>query len=180
MIRSLRATAGYAANLPALKNRTFEFEAGLTVLFGQNASGKSTILKLLAAYSGCQRPGWTTYSEDYHPHKPYSVPRQARAPFPERFAESVLGGVRAEVQWDGTSTYYSTGLPARGQPSFEEALERGGDEADDYMRRIMAPGSSGQEQIHWITQRLEQTPRIIDMEPGYSDSCRVAMGALRG
>ena len=156
MIRSLRATAGYAAALPALKDRTFEFEAGLTVLFGQNASGKSTMLKLMAGYSGCQRPGWTTYSEDYEPFKKYCHPREPNPPFPERFAV-YLGGLRAEVQWDGTPTYYSRGLPSQGQASFDEALERGGDEADDYMRRMMSPGSSGQEQILWVNDRLEQT-----------------------
>ena len=156
MIHSMRATAGYAASLPALKDCTFEFEDGLTVLFGPNACGKSTMLKLLAAYSGCQRPGWTTYSEDYRPMKPYVHPQVPNPPYPERFTAYGMGGLRAEVQWDGTPTYYSSGLPSKGQASFEEAMERGGDEADDYMRRTLSTGSSGQEQIRWVNDRLEQ------------------------
>lgn len=157
MIRSLRVTAGYAAKLSALQERTFEFQEGLTALFGANASGKSTMLRVMGAYSGCEGPGWTTYSEEYERERRFSFPREKTPPFPERFAEGILGDLRAEVAWDGTPTYYSVGLPAKGQRAFEEALGRGGDDADDYMRSIMAPGSSGQAQVHWLNERLERT-----------------------
>ena len=146
MIRSFRATAGYAANLEALKDRTFVFaEEGLTVLFGQNGSGKSTVLGLMAAYSACAAPGWSTFSGDYMP-----MGGLRNHPYPERFGTNC----RADVAWDGTPTYYSIGTPGHGQAAFHDALERGGEDADDHIRRIFRPGSSGEEGVHWL-YRLE-------------------------
>jgi len=156
MIRRVRVTAGYPTKLAALGERTFEFAEGLTVLFGQNASGKSTLLRIMAAYSGCARPGWTTFSEEYNPRRQFRWPPEYKPPFPERFADGTLGDVRADVDWDGTPTYFWKGLPGGNQGAFDEALERGGGEADDYMRRMLGTGSSGQPQIHWINERLEQ------------------------
>ena len=170
----MRATAGYAASLPALKERAFDFGSGLTILFGQNGSGKSTILKLMAAYSACAQPGWSGYFDEYRrldfggTHAP---------PYPRRFARGGrLGGAEAEVEWDGTPTYYSLGLPGMGQASFEAALERGHDETFDYLRRMMKPGSAGEEVAVWL-RRLEalvSKPPSLARDatfhiPGYGD-----------
>lgn len=155
----MRATAGYAATIPALKERTFEFDTGVTVLFGQNGSGKSTILKLMAAYSACAQPGWSTFSSDYMRN---GFDGKSAPPYPQRLARGGrLAGSEATVDWDGTPTYYSVGLSALGQESFNDAMERGGDEADAFMRRAMRPASAGEEVIHW----LDRTNRLIGQPP---------------
>ncbi len=156
MLKSLLATSGYAAELPALKGRRFEFPEGLVVLFGQNASGKSTLLNLLAGYSGCAQQGWTTFAPEYIP--PY---KKGPATFPKAFRTK---GCEAEVEWDGTATYYTCGpTSTRSQVDFAEALETGGDEADDFLKRILVKVSSGQDQIGWLNnleKRLATVPNL--------------------
>ncbi len=160
MIRSVRATAGYAAQLASLKDRVFDFGPGLTMLFGPNGSGKSTLLKLMAAYSACAQPGWSTYTSEY---QSVGYDRKKREDFPQRFARGGrLAGSKADVDWDGTPTFYSLGLPGMGQVAFEDAMERGGDEADDYLRRLLRPGSAGEEAI----QSLHHLPHRHTAEPG--------------
>lgn len=154
MLSSVRAIGGYAAQLPALKGKTFTFNSGpgLTVLFGQNGSGKSTLLRLLATYSGSQRGGWSMFADNN-----FDGDKQ---PYPARFGKKE---VEAEVTWDGTPTFYASGPPGRTQAAFEDALELGGEVADDYFRKLFAPGSSGQEQIHWFNKleaNLANPPEI--------------------
>ncbi len=52
MFTTIKVTDGFAAELPALKDREIKFEPGLNVLFGKNGSGKSVLLSLLGSYAG--------------------------------------------------------------------------------------------------------------------------------
>jgi hypothetical protein len=82
------------------------------------------------------------------------------APFPHRLATR---GNQAEVAWDGTPSFYSTG-PESGQSGFNNALEDGGEDADNYLRSLLAPGSAGQGQIQWLNQmekKLSAPPDLL-------------------
>lgn len=99
MIKSLKALSGFAANLPALKDRTFEFTPGLNILFGQNGSGKSTVIRIAGAYSGTTA-GWSKY---YRPD--IALGDEKKAGYPERMAKESPGGCKAAVDWDGSPSF---------------------------------------------------------------------------
>lgn len=166
MITSCLATAGYVAKLPALKDRTFEFGSGLTILFGQNASGKSSLLKLLATYSGCLHPGWTTFSDHYFADRLL----EKTPDYPHRLAARGKNKALADVAWDGTPSFYSTGPAAMGQASFEDALEAGGDDADMFFGRMFGAPSAGQDQLVWLRameKKLRTPPDYLKPSPTF-------------
>jgi hypothetical protein len=105
MITTIHITGGYAAKLPALK-KSFQFNPGLTVLFGPNGCGKTTLLRILAAYSGCPTAGgWST------PVTPLEYPGpfgDKPPPYPKRFTGRTPRGCAAEVDWDGTATFFTS------------------------------------------------------------------------
>ena len=101
MIKSLRIIDGFAKDLPGLFERDFSFAPGLTILWGENASGKSTILKILAAYCGIENGGWS----DYHDPLKFSFGSKDK-PFPERFCGIAPGKCKAEVDWDGSPSFF--------------------------------------------------------------------------
>lgn len=105
MINSILVNSGYASELPALKNRTISFTKGLNFLFGPNACGKSSVLKILAGYTGSSEGGWSFKS-----NKEYSESIQtdnyAKKEF--EFPEDILANkCKAIVDWDGSPTYFS-------------------------------------------------------------------------
>ncbi|MBN2576864.1 MAG: AAA family ATPase [Deltaproteobacteria bacterium] len=59
MISSVVFTSGYPTRLRGIGRRRLAFNDRINVLFGPNGSGKTTILKTLAAASGCGRGGWS-------------------------------------------------------------------------------------------------------------------------
>jgi hypothetical protein len=59
MISSLAFTSGYPTRIKGIGRRRLTFSDRINVIFGPNGSGKTTILKSLAAASGCGRGGWS-------------------------------------------------------------------------------------------------------------------------
>jgi len=108
VFKSFRATSGFAAELPCLKDRTFEFSPDkINVLFGQNGCGKTTILKMLGAYTGLDHSqrrasggGWS--------EPPRIVSFNDALAFPKAFEELTPGKATAEVDWDGVPAFYNS------------------------------------------------------------------------
>lgn len=99
MITHFLARSGYAADLPCLKGRRFEFGPGLNVLYGPNGSGKSTILNVIAGHCGVKNGGWSRF-----PEPRWSGKTGDR--FPASLVEQyVPGKCEADVGWDGTPTF---------------------------------------------------------------------------
>jgi len=168
MISSCIATGGYAAELPALKGRRFELGPGLTVLFGHNGSGKSTILKMIAAGSSIATTGWTRFSSSFVGES---------EPFPDRFRKGMRHAPIGDVDWDGTPTFLSEGPPVRSQATFDIAVETSAEETAAFL--FGGKVSSGQEQILWL-EKMEKTlgspPDVITPNerlhvPGYGWIC---------
>lgn len=71
MIRSVQFFDGYPADLPGIGTQRIEFCDRVNILFGPNGSGKTTILKTLAAASGCGSGGWS--EQNILPSLPYTA-----------------------------------------------------------------------------------------------------------
>ncbi len=161
MITSVRATAGYPTKLAALQDKTFTFGPGLTVLFGPNACGKSTLLKLCATYSSCGEDGWSAFSADYVRAK---KKEQDGWEFPRRFALLRRGVAEADVVWDGTPTYIESGTRPHEQEAFERALATE-DGMGEYMADNFSPRSAGQKSMVLLSRlrrRLDSPPNLLD------------------
>lgn len=106
MIASVEMKAGFAAELPNLKGRKFEFTPKCNILFGQNGSGKTTIMKVAAGYTGIETKakqdggGWSK--------PPRIMSFGKKVEFPASFVETTIGGVTADVVWDGMPCFYNS------------------------------------------------------------------------
>jgi predicted ATPase len=59
MISSLQFISGYPVSLQAISNKKHVFNDRITVLFGPNGSGKTTMLRAMADAAGCCGGGWS-------------------------------------------------------------------------------------------------------------------------
>jgi energy-coupling factor transporter ATP-binding protein EcfA2 len=85
-----------------LLNRKFEFEAGkINVIFGPNASGKTTMIKAIAGNAGC-KDGYPTLLE------PLSIRSFYEETSQENFRKTLNKMMKnsAIIEWDGVPVYY--------------------------------------------------------------------------
>ena len=85
-----------------LLGRKFEFEAGkINVIFGPNASGKTTILRAIAGNAGCD-DGYPTLMGplDIHDFDEEASPESFRKALNKKMRNS------ANIEWDGVPIYY--------------------------------------------------------------------------
>ena len=85
-----------------LLNRKFEFETGkINIIFGPNASGKTTIIKAIAGNAGCQ-DGYPTLLG------PLDIRSFDEETTQENFRKSLDRRMRnsANIEWDGVPVYY--------------------------------------------------------------------------
>ena len=85
-----------------LLNRKFEFEEGkINIIFGPNASGKTTILKAIAGNAGCDDGYPTMLSPlDIHDFGKDATKESFRDALNKKMKNS------AEIEWDGVPIYY--------------------------------------------------------------------------
>jgi predicted ATPase len=99
MISKTKVLTGWPSELDALKGKTFKFGRGASVLFGPNGCGKTTLLKIIAAGSGCSTVdgGWSGPADPF---------RFRKSGYPGALSlEAAKGPVNAKVEWDGTASF---------------------------------------------------------------------------
>lgn len=172
MITTSRIISGWPSELPALKGKTFEFSPKLTVLFGPNGCGKTTLLQATAGFTGCpDHGGWSAFvspmddrvkREKPDPREPW---RTGIYEYPERFRNRTPGGASVELGWDGVPAFLH--LPAKSDTTqpfyFEQPHDLLGDGFGlfDEQRRGSRRASSGQLRA----MRLEQLFSAVQKPP---------------
>lgn len=96
-----------------LMNRKFEFLSDkINLIFGPNASGKSTIIKTIASYalcgSGMYFDGFTNAQKLHPADYPFSFSDLGDKYSQEKLYELIIkqAGNKAKIDWDGNPVYY--------------------------------------------------------------------------
>ena len=157
MIKEVKVTSGFAANLPCLKDK-IEFKPGLNVLFGPNGCGKSTTLKIMGAYCGIKGGGWSRFPD------PLDLKRGVgesikKTKLPDAFKGLSPAGCEAKVIWDGTPSFLNhSGNDNPMATVFFESADESPDGMTDMHEQIglmMGKPSEGQLRIHKLRKVLE-------------------------
>lgn len=143
MIKGVKLHNGFITELPAFKhNRVLEFSDNLNVLFGSNGCGKSSLLKILKAYSGIEKGGWSRISSEL------ALGAQSQSHFPWVYRAYSPGGCDATMIWDGTPSFYNEGDVKIDQWAWfthkEISSEDGMTSDQEHMQNLIDKPSSGQ------------------------------------
>lgn len=170
MISAIRIKNGFATQLPGFSpGCVFEFSPKLNVLFGQNGSGKSTILKIIKSYCGIpnEKGGWSRINH------PLSLGATNKNHFPFVYREFSPGHCEADVGWDGTPTFFNEGDTKIDKWAWfthtEIASEDGMTSEAEHMDNLVDNPSSGQYRIRKMNKLfnlMKQPPDIVKYIPG--------------
>ena len=176
MIHNIKFLSGFPLNFPYLKDKTISFDKGLCVLFGENGSCKSSILKTIAAYCGIEKGGWSQISN------PLKLAARVSNHFPYVYRAYTPGNIDAQVGWDGTPTFYNDSemLNKNNFTWFfdsavlsEDGITTGAEQLD-----VMATKpSSGQyrvQKINKIMQVIQHPPNLTVIPPDISENMKEA------
>lgn len=161
MIKSAQILNGFAINLPAFNSgRIFEFNDKYNVVFANNGTGKSVLIKTLAAYCGIKNGGWTSISE------PAQLAYNDIKHFPYCYKAYAPGLIDAKVEWDGVpSFYYDAEMLGKNDMTWfwssEKASLDGITSEAEQLDILATKPSSGQYRIHKINKIM----RIIQYPP---------------
>ncbi len=141
MISKMKVRNGYALNLE-LFGKEIEFDKGLNILFGPNGCGKTTALNIAAAYSGVQTKGWSRAPD------PLGIDK--KIDYPQCFSKPCVGNINAEVEWDGTPSYFATS-------SGEVVVPHAFDDNDmmNQLQIMFEKPSSGQLRLRSISKMMD-------------------------
>lgn len=165
MIRSVKVNAGYAKKLPAFK-RKINFGPGLNILFGPNGCGKSTLIQILAAYTGVDKQGWSGFVTPHTFFRNADIKNQ----YPEIFKALSPGNCGANVEWNGYPTFCFDGVPV-GQQAL--SVDEIGDtflSVTEGLSEIFNKPSAGLRiitRINRIPEILKNAPDITQHSRGY-------------
>ena len=104
MIHGIKILNGFLTEMPNFHvGKTFNFTDGLNVFFGQNGCGKSSILKMLKAYCGIEKGGWSKIND------PLCLGAQSQGHFPWVYRAFSPASSDCQVLWDGVASFYNDG-----------------------------------------------------------------------
>lgn len=162
MIHSVKILNGFATKLQGFHpGIQFNFNDKLNVLFGINGSGKSTILKIIKAYSGIppEKGGWTRIND------PLCLGANIASHFPYAYKEFSPGHCEAIVQWDGTPTFFNEGDTRIDKwawfTSSEISSEDGMTSEAEHMNALIDSPSSGEYRI----KKLNKLFNLLEKPP---------------
>lgn len=155
MIKSARFLNGFPLQInPSLKERTFEFKDGFNVLYGENGSLKSSLIKTMAAYCGIKVGGWSQLSE------PGQLGYKNIKQFPYVYRAYTPSNIDCFVEWDGTPSFYNdSDSISKNDTTWlytsDKAQSDGITTEAERMEILAAKPSSGQYRIHKINKIMQ-------------------------
>jgi len=154
VITSLTVQSGFAK---ALVPKKLTFKPGLNILFGPNGSGKTTVLKLLAAYSGCFAGGWTEM-----PLPCFSLIHEdnEKIDWSRVLCEKAPGKCKAKISWDGTPSYFFNPQTDKTPSFFGDNDKIINDE--DAILEIVNKLSAGQKRLFRLHRMVDALKAIPD------------------
>lgn len=162
MIKSATIKTGFASQLEAIKGKNFKFTPGLNVLFGPNGCGKTSMLKILGAYSGTEA-GWSKFIEPINLHLLMDEEEKKKVKFPSCFSAISPGKCEAKVDWDGTATFL-TSATMDAVPSYVgNDSEDGLASASELIGQMVGKLSQGQVRIHRLLKMRELSKNLPDL-----------------
>jgi hypothetical protein len=162
MIRSIKfKPSHYAAQLVCIGMRKLAFpeEPSLTVLFGPNGCGKSTMIRGLGEGSATTG-GWS------RPPEPTDYPFRKSGDYEKDYDVHRYLSRSAEVDWDGTPTMLLDAAASDQKPLYLEESTDGlaQNPMDDNLHKLFSSPSSGQ----WRMARMNELELAFG-KPSYPD-----------
>lgn len=163
MINKIKVNSGFAKKLPMFK-KELEFKSGLNILFGPNGCGKTTALNIAAAYCSIKNNGWTKLPAPFDV-KGFS---DKKCNFPEDLSNICVGKCKADVEWDGTPTYYSA---SKAEQVVPHAFSDDQESMVDELNMMFSKPSSGQLRLHNLAKTIHKlkAPNLFDYEKNVND-----------
>jgi energy-coupling factor transporter ATP-binding protein EcfA2 len=170
MINSITIRNGFLTEMPGFHpGKRFDFGEGITVLFGPNGVGKSSVIKMLKAYCGIEKGGWSRISS------PLALGAQSASHFPWVYRQYSPGQSDCIVDWDGTASFYNDGDVKIDQWAWfthnEILSEDGMTTETEQMQFLMDKPSSGQYRLAKLNKLLNmmESPPDLTICPPSTD-----------
>jgi len=164
MVHSIKINTGFLTQLPGFyPGIEFKFDERLTVLFGQNGSGKSSILKCIKAYCGIplENGGWSRINSEL------ALGAQVREHFPFVYREFSPGHCECRLDWDGSPTFVNEGdvkIDKWAWFTHKDISSEDGMSSDvDHMQNLIDNPSSGQYRLKKLNKlfNMLKTPPVL-------------------
>ena len=162
MINSITIKNGFLTQMPNFyPNIKFNFTDGVNAFYGSNGSGKSCLLKMLKAYCGIEKGGWTKISNFL------SLGANHPSHFPWVYRAYSPASSDCIVDWDGTASFYNDGdvhIDQWAWFSNNQSLSEDGmtTEADQF-KYLMDKPSSGQYRMIKINKMFGMVEKAPDL-----------------
>jgi energy-coupling factor transporter ATP-binding protein EcfA2 len=172
VIGDLQVLDGFASKLPRLCE-PISFKPGLNVLFGPNGCGKSTTLKILAAYCSISGGGWSRH-QDPGTIFPISYgKKKCDCSLPYSYFRISPAKCKAKMEWDGTATLFAD-ASVTDQTSWTHFFYEKKDSPDgmsdlnEQLGVMYGRPSSGQLRLHKLAkyyESMKKPPKLNEISP---------------
>jgi energy-coupling factor transporter ATP-binding protein EcfA2 len=170
MIHSTSITSGFAKKFPLAKQLAkTKLSPSLNILWGENGSGKTSILQIMAAYSFCHGGGWTRLLSPIE-LRGFGISGRTPNELPHALARNSPGESRCEMDWDRAPVFFDNGNDTPGSiidgdpTNSPDGILSG---VDGIVLRMKKP-SSGQMRkfkLNTILNRLQDAPDFKSYKP---------------